>query len=80
MQKIFDEIINKVFDLYGDRIVVIHAKDFVIEEGKVKSKNLEIQIASDNNKRSFIEIFDEDNILKEALNGDLNKWKYFHLL
>lgn len=31
-----DEIINKVFDLYGDRIVVIHAKDFVIEDGKVK--------------------------------------------
>lgn len=48
-----------------------------IEEGKVKSDKLETQIASDNNKRSFIEIFDEDDILKEALNGDLNKWKYF---
>lgn len=29
-----DEIYQKSFELFGDRIVIIHAKDFVIENGK----------------------------------------------
>ncbi len=29
-----DEIYQKSFDLFGDRIIIIHAKDFVIENGK----------------------------------------------
>ena len=31
-----DEIINKMFDLLGDKIVVLHAKDFVINNGSIK--------------------------------------------
>lgn len=31
-----DEIIKKVFELFEDRIVIIHAKDFVIEDNKAK--------------------------------------------
>lgn len=29
-----DEEINKAFRLYGDRISVVHVKDFVMKEGK----------------------------------------------
>jgi sugar phosphate isomerase/epimerase len=31
-----DRIIAESFDLFGDRIAVIHAKDFRIEDGKMK--------------------------------------------
>lgn len=31
-----DELIKEAFDLYGDRIVLIHAKDFIVENGQVK--------------------------------------------
>jgi sugar phosphate isomerase/epimerase len=31
-----DEIIKKSFELFGDRIVIIHAKDFVIEDNQAK--------------------------------------------
>ncbi len=31
-----DEIIKKAFELFGDRIVIIHVKDFVVEENKAK--------------------------------------------
>jgi sugar phosphate isomerase/epimerase len=31
-----DEIIKKAFELFADKIVIIHAKDFVIEENKAK--------------------------------------------
>ena len=31
-----DEIINSMFDLLGDKIAVLHAKDFVIENGTFK--------------------------------------------
>lgn len=30
-----DEIINEMFDLVGDKIAVIHAKDFVVEDDKI---------------------------------------------
>jgi sugar phosphate isomerase/epimerase len=35
-----DEIIKKSFDLFGDRIVIIHAKDFVYKDGKVKQVSI----------------------------------------
>jgi L-ribulose-5-phosphate 3-epimerase len=31
-----DEIVKKSFELFGDRIVAIHAKDYVYEEGEIK--------------------------------------------
>ena len=31
-----DEIINSIFDLLSDKIAVLHAKDFVIENGSIK--------------------------------------------
>lgn len=31
-----DEIYQKSFELFGDRIVIIHAKDFIVENGKVQ--------------------------------------------
>ncbi len=31
-----DDIINAAFDLTGDKIAVIHAKDFILENGKIK--------------------------------------------
>lgn len=31
-----DEIIKSAFELYGDRIMLIHAKDFIVEDGQVK--------------------------------------------
>lgn len=31
-----EQIINQCFDLYGDRIIAIHAKDFTIEDGRLK--------------------------------------------
>ena len=31
-----DEIINSMFNLLSDKIVVLHAKDFVVEDGKMK--------------------------------------------
>lgn len=32
-----DEIINEAFDLLRDEIAVVHAKDFVVEDGQIKS-------------------------------------------
>ncbi len=32
-----DEMINTMFDLLGDKIAIIHVKDFIVEEDKVKS-------------------------------------------
>lgn len=32
-----DEIINKVFDLLSDKLTVLHAKDFIVENGEMKS-------------------------------------------
>jgi L-ribulose-5-phosphate 3-epimerase UlaE len=32
-----DELLNEAFDLLHDEIAVIHAKDFVVENGAVKS-------------------------------------------
>lgn len=35
-----DEIILKSFELFGDRIVIIHAKDFIYENGKIKQVDI----------------------------------------
>lgn len=32
-----DEIINEAFDLLRDEIAVVHAKDFIVEDGQIKS-------------------------------------------
>ena len=32
-----DDMINTMFDLLGERIAIIHAKDFVVENGAIKS-------------------------------------------
>ena len=32
-----DDIIRESFDLFGDRIAILHAKDFVVEEGVLRS-------------------------------------------
>lgn len=31
-----DELIKKSFELFGDKIVIVHAKDFIYEEGAIK--------------------------------------------
>ena len=30
-----DEVIKKSFDLFGERIVIVHAKDFIVEHGEM---------------------------------------------
>jgi sugar phosphate isomerase/epimerase len=32
-----DDIIKEAFELLGDRIAILHAKDFVVEEGRIRS-------------------------------------------
>jgi mRNA-degrading endonuclease RelE of RelBE toxin-antitoxin system len=46
-----------------------------IEDGKSKSENLIDQVASNNNKRSFIEV--NDDLMNEIINGELSKWQLF---
>lgn len=46
-----------------------------IREGKSKSNLHEDQVASINNKRSFVEI--DDALMTEIIQGDLDKWQVF---
>jgi superfamily I DNA/RNA helicase len=46
-----------------------------INEGKVKSSNIDEQVNSINNQRSFVQISDE--LMAEVINGDLSKWQIF---
>ncbi len=32
-----DDIMKQAFELFGDRIAILHAKDFVVEEGRIRS-------------------------------------------
>jgi len=32
-----DNMIKEAFELFGDRIVVVHAKDFLVENGLIKT-------------------------------------------
>lgn len=54
----------------------IHQLIFEVEEGKVKDDDLDNQVGSINNQRSFIELTD-DSLFNEILEGSLNKWKYY---
>jgi len=49
---------------------------YEIEEGKVQEAELEAQVSSINNQRSFIELTDDD-LFNDVLSGSLNKWKYY---
>lgn len=46
-----------------------------INEGKSKSTNVEEQIESINNQRSFVQV--DDKLMEEILNGELSKWQVF---
>ncbi|EDM25750.1 putative DNA helicase [Lentisphaera araneosa HTCC2155] len=47
-----------------------------INAGRVDDKDLDKQVESINNQRSFIELTD-DSLFNEALSGCLNKWKHY---
>ncbi|MFN7252670.1 MAG: sugar phosphate isomerase/epimerase family protein [Anaerobacillus sp.] len=62
-----DEIIKEAFELLGDRLAIIHAKDFVIEEGKLKfvpigtgQLNYDLIMKLVKEKKPFINILMED--------------------
>ncbi len=62
-----DEIIKESFELFGDRISIIHSKDFIIEDGKIKSVatgkgmlNYELLLGLIKNKKPYIELLLED--------------------
>lgn len=64
-----DEIIKKSFDLFGDKIIIIHAKDFVYEDGKVKQVsigkgqfNYKLLLSLLKEKKPYIDIILEDTI------------------
>jgi len=67
-----DEIIKKSFDLFGDRIVIIHAKDFVYENGKIKQVsigegqfNYPLLLSLIKEKKPYIDIILEDTVPKD---------------
>lgn len=47
-----------------------------VEEGKTAGSDIEEQVLSANNQRSFFELSDDD-VLNDMLRGDLQKWKIF---
>lgn len=51
--------------------------DLLIHEIKAGKAKEEDQLLSSNNKRSFVEIKDDDGLLEEYINGDLRKWQIF---
>lgn len=62
-----DEIIKKSFELFGNRIVAVHAKDFVCEDNAIKSApigkgllNYEILLALVKEKHPYVDIFLEE--------------------
>jgi len=64
-----DEIIKKSFDLFGDKIVIIHAKDFVYENGKVKQVsigsgqfNYPLLLSLIKERKPYIDIILEDTV------------------
>lgn len=67
-----DEIINKCFDLFGNKIVIIHAKDFVYEDGKVKQVsigegqfNYPLLLSLIKQKKPYVDIILEDTTLND---------------
>jgi L-ribulose-5-phosphate 3-epimerase len=73
-----DEVIKESFDLFGDRIVIIHAKDFIIDDEKFKEVapgkgllNYKLLCALINERKPYIEILMEEtkeSTLSESLN------------
>lgn len=64
-----DEIIKKCFDLFGDKIAIIHAKDFVYEEGKVRQVsigegqfNYPLLLSIIKERKPYIDIILEDTV------------------
>jgi len=64
-----DEIIKKSFDLFGDRIVIIHAKDFVYKDGEVRQVsigngqfNYPLLLSLVKQKKPHIDIILEDTV------------------
>lgn len=64
-----DEIIKKSFDLFGDKIVIIHAKDFVYNDGKIKQVsigkgqfNYPLLLSLIKEKKPYIDIILEDTV------------------
>lgn len=64
-----DEIIKKSFDLFGDRIVIIHAKDFVYKDGEVRQVsigkgqfNYPLLLSLIKQKKPHIDIILEDTV------------------
>jgi L-ribulose-5-phosphate 3-epimerase len=62
-----DQIINEAFELFGDRMVVLHAKDFIIENGEIITVaagsgglNYELIMKLIKEKKPFINILLED--------------------
>ncbi|MBU3114055.1 sugar phosphate isomerase/epimerase family protein [Clostridium lacusfryxellense] len=67
-----DEIIKKSFELFGNRIVMIHAKDFIYEDGKVKQVsigegqfNYPLLLSLIKEKKPYIDIILEDTVPKD---------------
>ena len=64
-----NEIIKKSFDLFGDRIVIIHAKDFVYSDGSIKQVsigkgqfNYPLLLSLIKEKKPYIDIILEDTV------------------
>jgi L-ribulose-5-phosphate 3-epimerase len=67
-----DEVIKKSFDLFGDKIMIIHAKDFVYEDGKVKQVsigegqfNYPLLLSLLKERKPYIDIILEDTVPKD---------------
>ncbi|MBU3099027.1 MULTISPECIES: sugar phosphate isomerase/epimerase family protein [Clostridium] len=64
-----DEIIKKSFELFGDKIAIIHAKDFVYDDGKVKQVsigsgkfNYPLLLSLIKERKPYIDIILEDTV------------------
>ena len=64
-----DEIIKKSFDLFGDRIMIMHAKDFVYKDGEVRQVsigkgqfNYPLLLSLVKQKKPHIDIILEDTV------------------
>jgi sugar phosphate isomerase/epimerase len=58
-----DNMIKEAFELFGDRIVVVHAKDFVVEDGSIKTTapgkgdlNYELFLKLVNERKPFVNL------------------------
>lgn len=63
-----DEMMKKSFELFGDRIVTVHAKDFIIKDGAVKSVpsgkgllNYDLLMKLIKTNRPYVNVTLEDN-------------------